>query len=194
MVDPWGLISLGYVGAFLVALSFGLIPFAGPSNTLLAAVAVMLLPSAHPFAVAAAVALGATVAKTVHYYAALLAARALGEERRRKLESYRARVGKSGALLLLIAAATPVPDEPVVIPLSLMGYNVYRFFLAYLAGKMLATLLGAYLGRAASPLFESLLGAAGTVLFSVALTAIVTYAMLRLEKRKSPLPGLQRRL
>jgi len=122
----------------------------------------------------------------------MLAARTLGEERRKKLESYKHRVGKSGALALFIAAASPIPDEPVVIPLSLMGYNVYRFFLAFFAGKMVATLLGAYFGRAAYPIFESLFGTVGTAILSVVLTVIITFAMLRLGKRKGPLPRLQR--
>lgn len=189
LFDLWSLIGLGYLGAFLVALGFGLIPFAGPSNTVLAAVAVMLLSSAHLFLIAVTIALGASVAKTAHYYATLLAARALGEERRKKLESYRARLGSSGALALFLAAASPIPDEPVVIPLSLMGYNIGRFFLAFFAGKMVATLLGAYSGQAVFPALRSLFDTVGTAVLSVILTVAVTLTMLRMKKRKVHLPS-----
>lgn len=63
-----------------------------------------------------------------------------------------------------------------------MGYNVVKFFLAFFGGKMVATLLGAYSGRALYPVFESLFGPIATAALAVLLTIAITFAMLRLEK------------
>jgi membrane protein YqaA with SNARE-associated domain len=76
------------------------------------------------------VALAAALAKGIHYMITFFVSGHLSEKRRQRLDADGAKVKRWAFLLLYIAAATPIPDEPVVIPLGLMKYNPAKFFLS----------------------------------------------------------------
>jgi membrane protein DedA with SNARE-associated domain len=173
------LINEGLFGVFIVSLALNLIPFFGPSNTVLAAAVAAILPSMHPLAIALFIAIGASFAKTVHYYVAFIGRKALNEERRERLEEYRKKAPRWAPLALFMAAASPIPDEPIVLPLGLIRYSPLKFFIAFFLGKMVATTLGAYIGRFASSVLEPYLDVTLTAIASVALTILVTFLLLR---------------
>ncbi|MBS7609601.1 VTT domain-containing protein [Candidatus Bathyarchaeota archaeon] len=173
------LMDAGLLGVFLVSVALNLIPFFGPSNTVLAAAIAAILRYTHPLAIAVSVALGASLAKTVHYYAAFLGRKFLSHERKIMLEEYGKKAPRWAPLALFMAAASPIPDEPIILPLGLMRYSPLKFFIAFFLGKTIATSLGAYLGRFASSALEPYLDITVTALASVALTIIVTFLLIR---------------
>jgi len=157
-----------------------MLPFMSPSNLVLAGAVGVALPWMNPVVVGFLVALASALAKMIHYYVMFFAGRALkvSEER---LEKYRKRAGKIGPVLIFLAAASPIPDEPVVIPLGLVRYSPLKFFVFFLAGKMLITTFGALAGSSISLSLEGALGSPFLVVSSVVLTVITTYLMVRVD-------------
>lgn len=166
------LIQEGYFGLFIACFLINMIPFLSPSNMVLAGVAAILLSTLGIswVAIGIIVAIAATIAKLIHYYTVRVSRFVLSEERLRSLDSEKKRVEKWGALALFIAAASPVPDDPLIVYLGLTKYNVPKFIASYFIGKVAVTLAGALIGDAVALQFESM----PIVLASVALTAIIT--------------------
>jgi uncharacterized membrane protein YdjX (TVP38/TMEM64 family) len=87
-------------------------------------------------------------------------------------------------------AATPVPDEPVVIPLGLMKYSPVKFFVAYFLGKLSITVVGAFLGSWAGNFVENWLGLTSestfvlSIVVSVILTVVITVILLKVDLDK----------
>jgi membrane protein DedA with SNARE-associated domain len=98
---------------------------------------------------------------------------------------------KWAMLILFVVAATPLPDEPVVIPLGLIRYNPAKLFLAYFAGKLVIGVAGAYLGAAAgaSPINDQLL-----MIISIAVTIVITIVLLRIDFEKLAEKILKRKI
>jgi membrane protein YqaA with SNARE-associated domain len=164
------------VGAFL----FNLIPFAGPSNLLIASNAAVLTDS-DPFTIGFLVALGSTFAKLVQYVITYFVGGHLNEQRKKRLCEVNMKLGKWSFLALFIAAATPIPDEPVVVPLGLMKYNPAKFSLALFLGKISITIFGAYLGKASQSFLSSIASHEVLTILSIVLTVIVTIALLKVN-------------
>lgn len=173
----WFVGSLGIIGVFIFTFTVSLLPFVSPSNALEAMLIAMSFPSMSKLGIGLGVAVGATAAKTVHFTASY----GLG----RIVEKYRGkkeRIGRYGMLTMyimnIVAAATPIPDEWVVIPMGLSRVNVVWFVITYFIGKMIITVPSAYLGHALSSIF---IGAFGenklifTVLVGIAITAIFMF-------------------
>ncbi|MFW9967150.1 MAG: VTT domain-containing protein [Candidatus Thorarchaeota archaeon] len=181
------LILQGYLGLFIVCLVINLIPFISPSNMVLAAVAYLFMfPGEHTLIVAITiaaqigivVALAATVSKIILYYAMRGSRVVLSEGMLAKVDAERARVKKWGAIALFLSAASPVPDDPIVIYCGLTEYSVPKFSASYYLGKMAVTIPGALIASAVSSLFGSI----PSVIGSIALTAIILGIIF---KRKS---------
>ncbi len=164
------LILQGYLGLFIACFIINMIPFLSPSNMVLAGVAALLLPSLSWIAIGIIVAIAATLAKLIHYYVVRGSRIALSDERLASLDSEKARVDKWGALALFIAAASPVPDDPLIVYVGLTKYSVPKFIAFYFAGKVAVTLAGALVGYTVGGYFESM----PIVVASIALTALIT--------------------
>ncbi len=164
------LIQEGYLGVFIACFIINMIPFLSPSNMVLAGVAALALPFLNPIIIGIIVAVSATLAKGIHYYAIRASRIVLSEERIAALDKEKRRVDKWGAIALFVAAASPVPDDPLIVYIGLTKYNVPKFIGSYFIGKVIVTLAGALIGHAAALQFES----APIVLLSVALTALIT--------------------
>ena len=160
----------GYGGLLIVCFISNMIPFISPSNMVLAGAAMLLLPSFNPFLVGVIVAIAAVSAKLIHYYVVRTSRTVMSEERIKSLDSERHRVEKWGALALFIAAASPVPDDPLIIYAGFTKYNAIKFVLSYFLGKVAVTIPGALLGHVVGSYFESM----PIVLASIALTALIT--------------------
>ncbi len=166
------------VGSFML----NLIPFAGPSNLLIAFNAALLLES-NPFFVGLLVAIGSSGAKLIHYVITFFLGGAVKEKHRRSLEQTSKRFGWK-ALAVFLVAATPLPDEPVIVPLGIIKYSPTRFILAYFLGKLLITSLGAYLARLGQNLLSPIVNQEFLTALSIALTLIVTLVVLRVDMGK----------
>jgi membrane protein YqaA with SNARE-associated domain len=170
----------------VLASSFGinLIPFAGPSNLFIALNIALAMGNADPtilVAVGFLVALGAALAKSVHYIITFFVSKHLSEKQRKRLDEEALKVKKWAPLLLFAAAATPIPDEPVVIPLGLMKYSPAKFFSVYFLGKLSITVVGAFLGAWTGTTFSEWLSPSETFALSVILTIIITVIMLKVD-------------
>jgi membrane protein DedA with SNARE-associated domain len=179
------LIELFFV--LLTAFGFNLIPFAGPSNLLIASNAALLLGATDPWilvAVGFLVAFGASFAKGLHYLITFFIGKRLKGKQRQRLDEDRAKLKRWAFWLLFIAAATPIPDEPVVIPLGLMKYNPGKFFMAFFLGKLSITVVGAFLGAWGGRTFSEWLSPEVTVVLSIVLTVVITVILLKVDVGK----------
>jgi membrane protein DedA with SNARE-associated domain len=101
-------------------------------------------------------------------------------------------VKRYGGAAAFIAAATPIPDDLVYIPLGIAKYNPKRFFLATLSGKILLSyiivLSSHFVGLSLlEPILEEIEDPTpiyiGMIVFATALTVIVVL-LLRLDWSK----------
>lgn len=179
------LLSLGYVGVFLLSFALNMLPFMSPSNIVLAGALALSLPWANPFLIGLLVALASSSAKLIHFYTAFFIGKTLSPERKAKLEKYSGKTGKIGSVLLFIAAASPIPDEPIVIPLGLLKYSPVKFFAIFLSGKMIITVSGAYLGSHISLTLTDLVGNPFMVIISLVSTIVVAYVLMKVNLEKA---------
>jgi len=149
----------GYFGLFIICFLINMIPFLSPSNMVLAGAAMLLLPAFNPLFVGVVIAISATAAKLIHFFIVRGSRMVLSEERLKSLDSEEQRVKKWGAFALFIAAASPVPDDPLIVYI----------------GKVAVTILGAVIGYSVGGFFESM----PIVLASIALTALITGFMFK---------------
>jgi len=164
------MILSGYFGLFIICFIINMIPFLSPSNMVLAGAAMLLLPGFNPILVGVIVAIAATSAKLIHFFVVRGSRLVLSEERLQSLDAEKTRVEKWGALAVFIAAASPVPDDPLIVYVGLTKYNTVKFTISYFIGKVAVTIAGALIGYSVGGFFESM----PIVLASIALTALIT--------------------
>jgi len=165
----------GYLGLFIICFIINMIPFLSPSNMVLAGAAMLLLPTFNPILVGVIIAISATAAKLIHFFVVRGSRMILSEERLKSLDSEEQRVKKWGAFALFIAAASPVPDDPLIVYVGLAKYSTWKFIVSYFVGKVAVTILGALIGYGVGGFFESM----PIVLASIALTALITGFMFK---------------
>jgi membrane protein YqaA with SNARE-associated domain len=171
------------LGVLLTSFVLNLIPFAVPSNLLIAADAALLV-NFDPWVIGFLVAFGSASAKLVHYVITFFAGSLVNEERRELLNNLSQKVGRWAFITLSVAAATPIPDEPIVIPLGLLKYNPIKFYLAYFLGKLSITILGAYLGKTAKNFLASTISQQTMIAVSIILTIAITIILLKVDINK----------
>jgi uncharacterized membrane protein YdjX (TVP38/TMEM64 family) len=171
------------LGILLTSFVFNIIPFAGPSNLLIASNAAMIV-KADPLIIGFLVALGSTSAKFIHYLVTFFIGGFIGEKRRERIDATGLKFKRWAFLALFVVAATPLPDEPVVVPLGLMKYNPAKFCLAFFAGKLLITVIGAYLGTLSQALLLPFISQEILIVASIVLTILVTIALLKIDVTK----------
>jgi membrane protein YqaA with SNARE-associated domain len=164
----------------LTSFILNIIPFAGPSNLLIASNAAMIV-EAEPLTVGFLVALGSTLAKFIHYIVTFFIRGFISEKRRERIDATGLKFKRWAFLALFAVAATPLPDEPVVIPLGLMKYNPAKFCLAFFAGKLLITVIGAYLGTLSQAFLLPFIGQEILIVASIVLTIVVTIVLLKID-------------
>jgi uncharacterized membrane protein YdjX (TVP38/TMEM64 family) len=108
----------------------------------------------------------------------------LSEKRRQRLDADVQKVKRWAFPLLFIAAASPIPDEPIVIPLGLMKYSPAKFFTAYFLGKLTIAVAGAFLGGFAIDTFSSWLSPELMIVISIVLTVVITIILLKVDLGK----------
>ncbi len=179
----------GYLGIVAFSGLVYLIPFIGPSVMVLSGTIAAIVPQYHPAGIGIAVAAGASLAKAIHYYTSYFAGRALSAESANRLRGYGQRLGRWKSVATIIAAATPIPEEPVLVSLALLKYDPRRFLLFFLFGKLAVTIPGAYLGRAFSASLSELAGSLPVTVASIITSVAVTLILVKVDLGK-----LQRRL
>jgi membrane protein DedA with SNARE-associated domain len=169
---------------FLTGFGFNLIPFAGPSNLLIASTAAIGLGNVDALTlvlIGVFIALGAALAKGIHYMVTFFVSGHLSQKRQARLDADAIKIKRWAMPLLFLVAATPLPDEPIVIPLGLMKYSPSKFFLSYFLGKLTIAIAGAFIGQEASTLFSGWLSPEVMVTISIILTVVITIILLKVD-------------
>jgi len=128
--------EVGYIGLTLVSFFGSLIPFVPlPSFLLLATMSVGDQFDLHVIALISA--FTATGAKIIVFSVSYGGRKIIGEKSRKRMRPFERLVKKYGAAAAFFAAATPMPDDLIYVPLGLAKYNPKRFIIATLAGKII---------------------------------------------------------
>ena len=191
-MDLWDIFpfapEVGYIGLALVSFIGSLIPFVPvPSFILLATMSVGEQFDIHILALISA--FTATIAKQIIFYASYGGRRMISEKTKKRMKPFQKLVKRYGGAAAFVAAATPIPDDMVYIPLGLAKYNPKRFFIATLSGKIvlcyIIVLISHFTGLSIlEPVLEDiddpLAIYAGMIVFGAIMTAIVIL-LLRLD-------------
>jgi len=125
----------GYLILALVNFFGSLIPFVPlPGFLLLATMSVGDQYDLHVLALLSAIT--ATVAKQIIFFVSFSGRKIMNEKTRKRMRPFERLVKKYGAAAAFVAAATPIPDDIIFVPLGLAKYNPKRFFIATLTGKI----------------------------------------------------------
>jgi membrane protein DedA with SNARE-associated domain len=180
--------EVGYLSLALVNFFGSLVPFVPlPAFLLLATMSVGDQYDLHILAILSAVT--ATVAKQIIFYVSYGGRKIIKEETRKRMRPFERLVKRYGAGAAFFAAATPIPDDLVYVPLGLAKYNPKRFFIATLTGKFVLSysivFISHYLGLSlVEPFLENIDDATpvyiGIIVFGGMMTAVVVL-LLRLD-------------
>ena len=138
-MDLWELFpftpEVGYLGLTIVSFFGSLIPFVPiPSFILVATMAAGEQFDIHVLVLIAAIT--STAAKQIIFYASYGGRKIISEKTKKRMMPFQRLVKRYGASAAFVAAATPIPDDIIYIPLGLAKYNPKRFFVATLLGKI----------------------------------------------------------
>jgi membrane protein DedA with SNARE-associated domain len=163
-VDLWELFpftpEVGYLGLAIVSFFGSLIPFVPiPSFVLVATMAVGEQFDIHILVIIAA--LTSTAAKQIIFYISYGGRKIISEKTKKRMKPFQKLVKRYGGSAAFVAAATPIPDDLVYIPLGLAKYNPKRFFVATLLGKIVLyyviVLISHYMGLSLlEPILENI--------------------------------------
>ena len=173
--------EVGYIGLTLVSFFGSLIPFVPlPSFLLLATMSVGNAFDLHLLAIISAV--NATAAKVIVFTVSYEGRRIIGKKSRKRMRPFERLVKRYGAGAAFFAAATPMPDDLIYVPLGLAKYNPKRFFIATLTGKLVLSyaivFISHYMGLSlVEPLLEDVEDVStiyiGIAIFAAMMTSVV---------------------
>ena len=180
--------EVGYLSLTLVNFFGSLVPFVPlPGFLLLATMSVGTQYDLHILALLSAI--SATIAKQIIFYLSYGGRKIINEKTRKRMRPFERLIKRYGAAAAFFAAATPIPDDLVYVPLGLAKYNPRRFFIATLTGKIVLSyvivFISHYLGLSlVEPFVESIDDPIhvyfGIIIFGAMMTAVVIL-LLRLD-------------
>ncbi len=173
--------EIGYLGLTLVSFFGSLIPFVPlPSFLLLATMSVGDQFDLHVIAIISAVT--ATGAKMIVFSVSYGGRKIIGEKSRKRMRPFERLVKRYGAGAAFFAAATPIPDDLIYVPLGLARYNPKRFLIATLTGKLVLSyvivFISHYMGLSiVNPFLEDIEDVStiyiGIAIFAAMMTSVV---------------------
>ena len=178
--------EFGDIFPFAPDFSFGqffgsLIPFVPlPGFLFLATMSVGNQYDLHVLAIVSAVT--ATVAKQIIFFISFGGRKIMNKKTRIRMRPFERLVKRYGAAAAFVAAATPLPDDIIFVPLGLAKYNPKRFFIATLTGKLVLSyvivLISHNIGLSfIEPFLENVTDPTpvyiGIVVFGVIMTAVI---------------------
>ena len=129
--------------------------------------------------------MGGGVGKLITYFIGRGASKIVYREEDEKLEAFKKLLGNYGALAAFIIAATPSPDDIVILVLGIIRYSITKFFIAITLGKIALSLIVAYFGRAYFEIMKILGGGEefNIVMFvaSLVLMAVIWYIISKVD-------------
>jgi len=183
-IDP----EVGYVGLMLVSFFGSLIPFVPfPAFILLATMSATDQFDLNIIAITSAVASAA--AKQIIFTLSYGGRKIITEQTRKRIKPFERLVKRYGAGAAFVAAATPIPDDLIYVPLGLAKYNPLRFFISTVVGKIVLSYAIVFISRSfglsyINPLLDKVNDVStiyiGTAIFVAMITGVVIL-MLRLN-------------
>lgn len=168
--------ELGYLGIFLVSFVGSIIVFV-PVPYFPVILAAALSEKFDPHMIAIVSALGTVIAKTVIFFASYYGRKMLSQKTQKRMLPLQRLVSKYGWPGAFVAAATPIPDDIVYIPLGLARYSPWKFALSTFAGKVVMNEAivwsTVFLGR---PLVQDVVS--GTDNTTLAIVAVASIAVM----------------
>ncbi len=180
--------DIGYIGLALVSFFGSLIPFVPlPSFIFLATMAAGDKFNIHYLVLISAIT--STVAKQIIFLISYGGRKMMTNKTRIRMKPFEKLVKRYGAAAAFVAAATPIPDDLIYVPLGLARYNPIRFFISTFIGKIVLSyvvvLMSHYFGMAyVEPFLENvhdpMVVYVGFAIFAAIMTAAILL-MLRLN-------------
>lgn len=180
--------DVGYSLLGLVNFFGSLVPFVPlPGFLLLATMSVGDQYDLHVLALLSAVT--ATIAKQIIFYVSYGGRKIISEKTRKRMRPFERLIKRYGAGAAFFAAATPIPDDLVYVPLGLAKYNPKRFFIATLTGKIVLSYSIVFISHnlglsLVEPFLENVDDATpvyiGIIIFAAMMTAVIVL-LLRLD-------------
>ena len=145
----WVLKAYGHLGLFIVALISNAIPYSTIPYLIIVAPLLSSLRGADFVLAALSLALGATLGKVLVYLIGRGLTR-IGRVNRalHGLKDLASSHSRALFIMVFLAAATPIPDDVLYIPMGLSEYSILLFATAVFLGKVVITLLAALYGVA----------------------------------------------
>jgi len=178
----------GYSGIFIISLLASLIVFVPVPYFVPLIIAALKLD---PTLVALLSSMGATMAKITIFRLSYYGGKLVNEQTRKRMRPFEILVSRYGWLASFLAAATPLPDDLIYIPLGFVRYNIYKFGISLFAGKFLLALIMAWGSRASAPYVELLIdqvreptSALLVTIGLIAASTIIIIAIMRLNWEK----------
>ena len=183
-IDP----EVGYLGLVLVSFFGSLIPFVPfPAFILLATMSTTDEFDLNIIAITSAVTSAA--AKQIIFTLSYGGRKIITEQTRKRIKPFERLVKRYGAGAAFVAAATPIPDDLIYVPLGLAKYNPLRFFISTVVGKIVLSYAIVFISRSfglsyINPLLDKVSDVStiyiGTAIFVAMITGVVIL-MLRLN-------------
>jgi membrane protein DedA with SNARE-associated domain len=183
--------DIGYIGLALVSFFGSLIPFVPlPSFIFLATMAAGDKFNIHYLVLISAIT--ATVAKQIIFLISYGGRKIMNDKTRTRMKPFERLVKRYGAAAAFVAAATPIPDDLIYVPLGLARYNPIRFFISTFVGKIVlgyaVVLLSHFFGmKYVEPFLENIKDPmvvyVGFAVFAVTMTVAILL-LLRLNWEK----------
>ncbi len=171
-------LAYGYIGVF-VASFIGCAPlFFSIPYALVIYFAGMALD---PLIVTVVSAVGASLGEVVSYSVGYFGGKLLSEERKKRAEYLLEATKRYWGPLIALFAATPLPDDLILVPLGMMRYDVRKVFAYCLPGKLLMCAVLAYGGFATQSLIFLFIQPSSWV-FSVICAAITVIGIIIMLK------------
>ncbi len=180
--------EVGFLSLALVNFFGSLVPFVPlPGFLLLATMSVGDQFDLHILALLSAIT--ATIAKQIIFFVSTSGRKIINEKTRKRMRPFERLVKRYGAAAAFVAAATPIPDDIIFVPLGLAKYNPKKFFVATLTGKIVLSyvivFISHYLGLSlVEPVLENIEDATpvyiGIIIFGAMMTAVIVL-LLKLD-------------
>ncbi|AIC14513.1 YqaA family protein [Nitrososphaera viennensis] len=127
--------QLGYLSILLISFVGSLIVFI-PVPYFPVILAAALNEKFDPHLIAIVSAVGTVIAKTIIFFVSYYGRKMLSQKTKKRMLPLQRLVSKYGWPGAFVAAATPIPDDIVYIPLGLARYSPWKFALSTFAGKV----------------------------------------------------------
>lgn len=133
-ISTFTLYTLGYFGILVLSLGANLIVFV-PIPYLAILLVAALSGRFDPLLLIVSGALGSALGKMVVFQACFSGQKVVNKKTKANLDAFARLFSSYAWIAVVLAAATPIPDDIVYVPLGFARYNRLKFFISTLVGK-----------------------------------------------------------